>query len=72
MNINYSINDVYAAIMEYDDEDSVLLTKDNFDGDLEELRAFVVACTDGVFDDGKHHFTIKILGVVDECNEQGY
>lgn len=35
MNINYSINDVYAVIMEYDDEDSVLLTKDNFNGNLE-------------------------------------
>lgn len=72
MNINYSINDVYAAIMEYDDEDSVLLTKDNFDGNLEKLRNFVIACTNGVFDDGKRHFTVKILGVVDECNEQGY
>ena len=72
MNINYSISDVYAAIMEYDDGDGVLLTKDNFDGSLEKLRNFVIACTDGVFDGGKHHFKIKILGVVDEVNEHGY
>jgi len=72
MNINYSINDVYAVIMEYDDEDSVLLTKDNFDGNLEKLRNFVIACADGVFAGSKHYFTIKVLGVVDEFNKQGY
>jgi len=48
MNVNYSINDVYAVIMEWDNE-SKLLTKDDFGGSLDSLRGYVTACLDGRF-----------------------
>lgn len=70
MNVNYSINDVYAVIVEWNNE-SKLLTKDDFGGSLDNLRGYVTACLDGHFSESSH-FNIKVLGVVDECNKQGY
>ena len=70
MNVNYSINDVYAVIMEWGNE-SKLLAKDDFGGSLDSLRGYVTACLEGRFTECSP-FNIKVLGVVDECNEQGY
>lgn len=69
MNVNYSIKDVYAVLLE-DSEHVEMFTEDDFGGNLDSLRAFAQAFLDGKLDGVMTGTKMTVLGRVDErtCN----
>ena len=67
MNVNYSIDDVYAFLLESDDGERLFSAAD-FGGKLETLRAFVRAFLDDNLGSGSSISGTKmtVLGIVDE------